>query len=342
MRPPLPFAFVSKSLLIVFLLTALLPLTAARANPTPLFRVYLTFEDGPTDAYTPEILDILTAFHAKATFFVSGAQIKGHEGLLQRELREGHAIGNHAWVEPGAYIGSPDAAVRESYLKTEAAIRAALGPERPRYEAQVKLFRQPAGGAKPLPIPGAQVITYNWNVSSDDCAKYIDFNHPLTYDQQVVLNVIGKSRFNDPLYNNVYDFGDGVVVVFHDINRVTGRVLPGILRDMQAAGATFVALPRPEDRVGTMPISLDDRPSAWEGMPDLALPATITENAVARAYPSFKGRISASLGAGTPVTAVGRTVGWVRIQYNDQVGWVSSAQIKVRGPVHSLPAVTVQ
>ncbi|GIL13020.1 MAG: hypothetical protein BroJett038_17400 [Chloroflexota bacterium] len=52
------------------LLCAALPLTHAQ-DSTP-FRVYLTFEDGPTRAYTPQILDILAEYDAKATFFVNG------------------------------------------------------------------------------------------------------------------------------------------------------------------------------------------------------------------------------------------------------------------------------
>ncbi|MBV1820627.1 polysaccharide deacetylase family protein [Anaerosalibacter bizertensis] len=32
----------------------------------------LTFDDGPHPSYTPEILDILNKYDAKATFFVLG------------------------------------------------------------------------------------------------------------------------------------------------------------------------------------------------------------------------------------------------------------------------------
>ncbi|MFN8374315.1 MAG: hypothetical protein U0694_15735 [Anaerolineae bacterium] len=38
--------------------------------------------------------------------------------------------------------------------------------------AQMKMFWQPGGGAQPLPqIEGVSVITYNWNVDSDDCGR---------------------------------------------------------------------------------------------------------------------------------------------------------------------------
>ncbi|KAB2855089.1 MAG: polysaccharide deacetylase family protein, partial [Anaerolineae bacterium] len=85
----------------------------AQADSGP-FRVYLTFEDGPTAAYTPPILDILAEYNAKATFFVIGFQIESNEAILQRIILECHAIGDHLWQEPGVYAGAPDHAVQAS------------------------------------------------------------------------------------------------------------------------------------------------------------------------------------------------------------------------------------
>lgn len=58
--------------------------------------VYLTFDDGPS-GYTPQILSILAAHNAKATFFMVGYQAAGNQSLVRRVLREGHAVGNHTW-----------------------------------------------------------------------------------------------------------------------------------------------------------------------------------------------------------------------------------------------------
>src|SRR3954471_7577451 len=123
-------------LLLTFLVATLLgfasvPITHVNAQSAAPFRVYMTFEDGPTDAYTPQILDTLAQYNAKATFLIAGEQIAGHEALMQREVREGHALVNHLWSEPGVYAGAPDKAVIDSYLKTEEAIRAALGDQLP-------------------------------------------------------------------------------------------------------------------------------------------------------------------------------------------------------------------
>ena len=57
----------------------------------------LTFDDGPTRANTPEILDLLGAHGARATFFVVGVAVPGHEELLRRAAAEGHEVANHTF-----------------------------------------------------------------------------------------------------------------------------------------------------------------------------------------------------------------------------------------------------
>lgn len=60
-------------------------------------RVALTFDDGP-NRYTQRVLDVLAAHGAKATFFVVGKSIwAGTMPLIQRMVREGHALGNHTY-----------------------------------------------------------------------------------------------------------------------------------------------------------------------------------------------------------------------------------------------------
>lgn len=57
---------------------------------------YLTFDDGPS-TLTPQVLDILKENGVKATFFVIGRNIKGHESVLKRAVAEGHTIGGHSY-----------------------------------------------------------------------------------------------------------------------------------------------------------------------------------------------------------------------------------------------------
>ena len=59
--------------------------------------VYLTFDDGPDDKITPQILDILKAEGVKATFYVCGNMVEAYPDVLKRIFNEGHAIGNHSY-----------------------------------------------------------------------------------------------------------------------------------------------------------------------------------------------------------------------------------------------------
>ncbi len=62
--------------------------------------VAITFDDGPDGRWTPQILDILKAKHAPATFFVIGKNMAAKPGLVEREVNEGHDVGNHTWTHP--------------------------------------------------------------------------------------------------------------------------------------------------------------------------------------------------------------------------------------------------
>ncbi len=310
----------------------------------PLFRVYLAFEDGPTDAYTPEILDILAAYHTHASFVIAGSQIAGNEALLQREIREGHALINHLWEEPGVYAGAPDDAVIESYLRTEAAIRAALGDQLPTYDAQTKMFWQPGGAAQPFPAAdGINVITYNWHVNSDDCGwglpETIDLDS-LEFDQAVIANVLGESQsvgvFHSPY--NVWDHGDGAILIFHDLNRVTARVLPAILDALIAQGATFESLPRPWDGIGSMPVQLGMLPDeSRPGVEGFTLQAAVNEVSRLRAVPGLDARILATLETGTVLTATGRAPGWIEVAYEGGTAWIARSLVTMQGAIPNLP-----
>jgi peptidoglycan/xylan/chitin deacetylase (PgdA/CDA1 family) len=73
-----------------------------RRWPDVLFRVSttsktiaLTIDDGPSE-YTDEIMEVLKANDAKATFFVIGSQVPGREDTLKRLIFNGNELGNHA------------------------------------------------------------------------------------------------------------------------------------------------------------------------------------------------------------------------------------------------------
>ena len=59
--------------------------------------VALTYDDGPQEPYTRELLDVLDRQHVKATFFMIGKNIKKHMELAKEVHRRGHQLGNHTY-----------------------------------------------------------------------------------------------------------------------------------------------------------------------------------------------------------------------------------------------------
>ena len=61
--------------------------------------IALTFDDGP-NANTADVLDVLKAYHVKATFFVVGRMAHSHPDMLARIAAEGHLLANHSATHP--------------------------------------------------------------------------------------------------------------------------------------------------------------------------------------------------------------------------------------------------
>lgn len=57
----------------------------------------LTFDDGPGDEFTPELLDVLRAARVRATFFLVGSRAQRRRDLVLDQVRDGHEIANHSW-----------------------------------------------------------------------------------------------------------------------------------------------------------------------------------------------------------------------------------------------------
>ena len=60
-------------------------------------KVALTFDDGPSNKYTPLLLEGLKERGVHATFFLMGKNIEGKEALVKQMQEEGHLIGNHTY-----------------------------------------------------------------------------------------------------------------------------------------------------------------------------------------------------------------------------------------------------
>jgi peptidoglycan/xylan/chitin deacetylase (PgdA/CDA1 family) len=59
--------------------------------------VALTFDDGPAEPTTRQIMDLLDKYSVKATFFVSGVNALSHPEIIREIIVRGHTIGNHSF-----------------------------------------------------------------------------------------------------------------------------------------------------------------------------------------------------------------------------------------------------
>src|SRR5690606_19837558 len=60
--------------------------------------LYLTFDDGPTPEITDWVLNKLSEYNAKATFFCLGKNVQKHPEIFHRIISGGHAVGNHTFT----------------------------------------------------------------------------------------------------------------------------------------------------------------------------------------------------------------------------------------------------
>ena len=69
-------------------------------------RDLLTFDDGPAEQFTEQVLEILREHQVPATFFVCGKNVEKHPDLLRRIVAEGHEVGNHTYSHLFVYFKS--------------------------------------------------------------------------------------------------------------------------------------------------------------------------------------------------------------------------------------------
>ena len=97
---------------------------------------YLTFDDGPSETVTPQVLDVLKAENVHATFFLIGKYIdkdQASKDLVKREFDEGNAIGNHTYSHDYNYL-YPNGKInlercRSDFEKTSQSLKNILGED---------------------------------------------------------------------------------------------------------------------------------------------------------------------------------------------------------------------
>jgi peptidoglycan/xylan/chitin deacetylase (PgdA/CDA1 family) len=108
-------------------------------------RFALTFDDGPSPATTPQLLEVLARRHAHATFFLIGERVRAHPELVRAIVDAGHEIANHLMRdEPSALIGD------HRFRNDLAEVNALLAPYGP-----VRWFRPGSGWFTPRMLRSA-------------------------------------------------------------------------------------------------------------------------------------------------------------------------------------------
>ena len=157
-------------------------------DPAAGRRMALSFDDGPSLANTPHLLDLLRD-EARATFFVVGDRIEGCEEILERMVHDGHEVGNHSFTHPHTVELNATKLSHELGRTNEALGRISIEPQ---------LVRPPFGKDRRRVAQVGRALgltTAMWSVDSGD-TKGLDAN-------EIAEHVLAEAK-------------PGAIVLLHD------------------------------------------------------------------------------------------------------------------------------
>jgi peptidoglycan-N-acetylglucosamine deacetylase len=132
------------------------------AGSDPL-EVALTYDDGPNDPYTGQLIDVLARNQVRATFFIIGRYVKEKPQIVRALHRAGHVIGCHTMTHPKLMYMGPKR-IRAEIGDATALIEDTIG-------SRVRFFRPPFGARNPAVFRAAAELRLTpvlWNVTSWD------------------------------------------------------------------------------------------------------------------------------------------------------------------------------
>ncbi|MES2240345.1 MAG: polysaccharide deacetylase family protein [Bacteroidota bacterium] len=187
-------------------------------------KIYLTFDDGPTPEITTWVLDQLTQYNAKATFFCIGKNIVAHPDIFTQIEKKGHSIGNHTNNHFNGWKSTT-----EEYLENIEKCEVVISNLKSDISnLKSKIFRPPYGKikrvqAKELRQQGYKIIM--WDVLS------ADFDQTIT-KEKCLDNVLSNTK-------------SGSIIVFHDSLKAFKKleyVLPKVLNYLKENHFSFEAI----------------------------------------------------------------------------------------------------
>lgn len=182
--------------------------------------IYLTFDCGYENGFTPAILDTLAEKDVKAMFFVTKDFIVKNPAYVKRMKEEGHLVGNHTV----RHLSSPDLTPEE--LEAELLEVARVTEEQTGYSLD-PFFRPPMGEYSERTLKVTQDMGYAsifWSIA------YYDYD---------VNDQPGKDYVVD--HFNTYHH-NGCIVLMHNISESNTRALGDVIDILRAEGYRFAPL----------------------------------------------------------------------------------------------------
>ena len=174
--------------------------------------VALTFDDGPVPQ-TADVVDLLAARGARATFYVVGEQAKRYASVLRHATEAGNEIGNHSWSHVDLRRADPGTAARE-LDRTGDAIEAATG-------VRPATMRPPYGGVATSVAAQAGLPQILWSVDTRD------------WDGRSTASVVARV---------LAEAQPGGIVLMHDVKGTTRAAVPQILDTLLGKGYALVTV----------------------------------------------------------------------------------------------------
>ena len=179
--------------------------------------LYLSFDDGPHPEATPFVLEQLSNFNAKASFFCIGKNVQLYPEIYDAILAAGHVVGNHTQNHMNGWKNTTENYMADIQEATKLIDSNLFRPPYGRISfSQIKALRLDPN----LP---QQIVM--WDVLSGD------------FD----TNITGEQCAN----NVIQHAGPGSIVVFHDSAKAMDRLriaLPKVLAHFSKIGYQFKAL----------------------------------------------------------------------------------------------------
>ena len=202
--------------------------------------VVLTFDDGPLPKYSNQILDILAAHCAKATFFLVGRQANANPEGVRKVRDAGHTVATHTQNHPTGMDRLPLDRSRQEIEQGIASVTAAL-----------------ADGTAPAPflrIPGLRVNDGIEEFAASKGLQLWSADFPADDWRNVSAN-----RVYELAIQRLEAKGKGILLL-HDIQPRTVAALPRILHELKARGYRIVhVVPATPDRPAT-----PTEPQQWQ------------------------------------------------------------------------------